>query len=54
MMSLREKQSAFAIAVAHLILEAGVLGYDVTLGEAYRTPEQAARNAQATSGIMIS
>ena len=36
METLREKQSRFAIMAARLILKASELGYDVTLGDAYR------------------
>lgn len=39
-MSLQNYQSIFSQNVAKLILEAYRLGYEVTLGEAYRTPEQ--------------
>lgn len=37
-MSLREKQSQFAQMAARLILKAVELGYEVTLGDAYRDP----------------
>jgi len=37
-MSLRKKQSKFARSVACLILQAEKLGYEVTLGDAYRDP----------------
>jgi hypothetical protein len=37
-MKLREKQSAFASAVARLIQRANAMGYEVTLGDAYRDP----------------
>ena len=37
-MSLRKKQSAFAFLVGRLILKAYDLGYEVTLGDAYRDP----------------
>ena len=37
-MSLREMQSEFAALVARLIDEAIAMGYDVTLGDAYRDP----------------
>lgn len=37
-MTLREKQSAFASAVAELIDKAISLGFDVTLGDAFRDP----------------
>lgn len=44
-------QEEFAQSVARLIQKAGELGYGVTFGEAYRTPEQAALNAAKGSGI---
>lgn len=44
-------QEEFAQQVANLIKKAGELGYGVTFGEAYRTPEQAAINAAKGSGI---
>jgi hypothetical protein len=50
-LTLREKQSRFAVLVAQLILEAQRLGYQVTFGEAYRSPEEAARLAHAGLGI---
>jgi len=50
-MTLREKQSWFAVLAAQLIEEAGRQGYDVTLGEAWRSPEEAARLAKAGKGI---
>ena len=53
-LSLREKQSAFAIAVAKLILQAEKLGYGVTLGEAWRSGPEAARLAKASKGILNS
>jgi hypothetical protein len=37
-MSLRSKQSKFARMVADLIIKAYDLGYEVTLGDAYRDP----------------
>lgn len=37
-MTLREKQSKFARMVAQLIEKAFELGYEVTLGDAYRDP----------------
>lgn len=52
--SLREKQSLFAIHVAKLILKAAELGYEVTLAEAYRSPEEAARLAKLGKGIKTS
>jgi hypothetical protein len=48
--TLRQKQSRFALAVALLIQEADKRGYQVTLGEAFRTREQAALNAKAGTG----
>lgn len=37
-MTLREKQSKFALMVVQLINKATELGYEVTLGDAYRDP----------------
>ena len=37
-MSLRKKQSKFARMVADLIIKAYTLGYEITLGDAYRDP----------------
>lgn len=51
MMSLRAKQAAFARLVASLIIEAYRRGYEVTLGEAYRSPEEAERLAKEGKGI---
>jgi hypothetical protein len=50
-MTLREKQSLFALLVALLICEADRRGFRVTFGEAYRSPEEAARLAKAGKGI---
>lgn len=50
-MTLRQKQSIFAQLVGELLLKARALGYEVTLGEAYRSPEEAARLARAGKGI---
>lgn len=36
--TLRQKQAKFAQMVAHLILMADMMGYDVSLGDAYRDP----------------
>lgn len=44
-------QEQFAQDAARLILKAAELGYGVTFGEAYRTPEQAKLNAAKGSGI---
>lgn len=49
--SLRQKQSRFAGMVARLLVKAQEMGYEVTLGEAYRTPEQSALNARNGTGI---
>jgi hypothetical protein len=49
--TLREKQSLFAALVADLIDEAFQRGFEVTLGEAYRSPEEAARLAKLGKGI---
>lgn len=53
-MTLRDKQVLFARLVALLILEAYQRGYEVTFGEAYRSPEEAARLAKAGKGIVKS
>lgn len=37
-MNLRQKQSKFALMVADLIVTAREMGYEVTLGDAYRDP----------------
>ena len=50
-MTLREKQSFFAVLVARLILHAVQEGYAVTLGEAMRSPTEAARLAKAGKGL---
>ena len=50
-MTLRQKQSLFALLVAQLILQADALGYFVTFGECYRSPEEAARLANLGLGI---
>jgi hypothetical protein len=49
--SLRECQSKFVEDVHFLIGFAYNKGYELTFGEAYRTPEQAALNAAAGIGI---
>lgn len=53
-MTLREKQSLFAGLVAELLQRALALGFEVTLGEAYRSPEEAARLAKLGLGIKTS
>lgn len=50
-MTLRQKQSIFTFLVARLIIHANGLGYELTFGETYRTPEQAALNAIKGIGI---
>jgi len=50
-MSLGEKQRRFTELVGRLILWCYDNGYELTFGEAYRTPEQAALNAASGSGI---
>jgi hypothetical protein len=52
--TLREKQSVFAALAATLIQHAFSLGFEVTLGEAYRSPEEAARLAKLGLGIKSS
>lgn len=49
--TLGDKQREFPLMLAALITWAYEQGYEITLGEAFRTPEQAALNAQNGSGI---
>lgn len=51
METLREKQARFARMVARLILKAEELGFEVTLGEAWRSEEEARRLAGAGLGV---
>ena len=44
-------QEEFAQSAAKLIQQAAALGYGVTLGEAYRTPQQAQWDAAHGTGI---
>ena len=53
-MTLGEKQRKFSRMVALLIIHAYEMGYEITLGEAYRTPEQAEWNAQRGKGVINS
>jgi hypothetical protein len=50
-MTLGEKQRLFTRLVGELIAWAYQHGYELTFGDAYRSPEQAALNAKAGSGI---
>lgn len=50
-MNLGEKQRDFTLMVAGLITWAYEQGFELTFGEAYRTPEQAALNAKSGAGI---
>ena len=50
-LTLRQKQSKFVVMVSKLITWANDNGYELTFGEAYRTPEQAQRDADKGSGI---
>jgi hypothetical protein len=50
-MTLREKQSLHVRLVAKLIEFAVANGYELTWGETWRTPEQAALNASKGIGI---
>jgi len=49
--TLREKQSRFTRYVGMLIEWADLQGYELTFGETWRTPEQAALNAAKGIGI---
>lgn len=48
--SLRQKQSRFVLMLAQLFQYADSKGYALTLGEAYRSDEQAEINALGTNG----
>ena len=50
-MTLRQKQSKFAHLVSLLIAKAEELGYEITLGEIYRSPEEALRLSKLGKGI---
>jgi hypothetical protein len=50
-MTLRQKQSLFASLVPGLIEFAITEGYEITFGETYRSPEEAARLAKLGVGI---
>jgi len=50
-MTLGEQQRLFTKLIAELIVWAYEQGYEFTLGEAWRTPEQAEANAKAGRGI---
>lgn len=50
-MTLAEKQQLFVRLIAQLILHAQALGLELTLGEAYRSPEEAARLSRLGKGI---
>jgi hypothetical protein len=50
-MILRDLQSEFVVCVAKLILYGEAQGYEFTFGDAFRSPEQAALNAAAGTGI---
>lgn len=50
-MTLGDKQRQFTRDVAELIVHAYSLGFELTFGDAYRSPEQAKANAAAGIGI---
>ena len=50
-MTLGQKQRRFTLMVSELIRWAYDHGFELTFGEAYRTPEQAALNAKSGTGI---
>lgn len=50
-MTLQDKQALFAQMAARLIVQAAAMGYAVTLGEAYRSDQEAARLAVTGAGI---
>lgn len=50
-MTLGQKQRRFTYLVSKLIQWAYAHGYELTFGEAYRTPEQALLNSKTGAGI---
>jgi hypothetical protein len=50
-MTLSDKQQLFTVMIADLINWSSKHGYQLTFGEAYRTPEQARLNAKNGRGI---
>jgi hypothetical protein len=52
--TLGEAQRQFSPCLARLILWAYEQGFEITIAEVYRTPEQAIRNAHAGTGIVNS
>lgn len=50
-MTLKEKQFVFSRLVARLIIQANMFGFEVSLGEAYRSKEEAERLAKLGKGI---
>lgn len=50
-MTLSEKQAKFTQMIGEFIAKAYPMGYQLTFGEAYRTPEQAELNAKKGIGI---
>lgn len=50
-MTLGEQQRKFTLYVSKLIEYAYMAGYELTFGDAYRSPEQAQANAAAGKGI---
>jgi uncharacterized protein YcbK (DUF882 family) len=50
-MTLRQKQSLLVRLIAQLVFFAEQEGYELTYGEAYRSPEEAARLAKLKKGI---
>ena len=53
-MTLGEKQRLFTRLIGKLIEYAYGIGYELTFGDAYRSPEQAKLNAAAGKGIVNS
>lgn len=50
-MELHKEQARFAQMVARLLLQAVLMGYEVTLGEALRSKEEARRLARLGAGV---
>ncbi len=52
-MSLAEKQMKFALAVASLIQKAAQMGYQTTLGDAYRDPRVPYGHPKSTHRVRL-
>ncbi len=51
MLTLHQKQTAFSVLLGKLILMANYMGYEVSMGEAWRSDETAGLDAKEGKGI---